>query len=294
MARNIGGPLLLIVFDGSALYLERGNRFSRVVGPGASFLERHETIKYPLDLRAKSKTDSISVWTKDGIFIKLTICIEYQIGDPQKISTKPQLLHPCDHMAVKKAIERYSLRWPDPTKEPGEFTWEDATWGQITGIIPDYIGSRFLDDLLIADRNSGQILSPNAVTELFGKLNSATKGFGVYVTDFQITSIEVPPEVEECYVQYWEAEGQSRTMIMEGSANAQDIRAHEKMMARAQHDLILAIADGLRRTENGRLNEALLLSLSEVLDHSLNDPYMRSLTSTETMDTLEKIRIMLL
>ena len=33
MVRNIGGPLSLTVLDGSALYIERGNRFSRVVGP---------------------------------------------------------------------------------------------------------------------------------------------------------------------------------------------------------------------------------------------------------------------
>ncbi len=67
LACNLGGPLLLIVFDGSALYIERGNRFSRIVGPGAAYLERYETIKYAVDLRAKVKTDKIEVWTKDGI-----------------------------------------------------------------------------------------------------------------------------------------------------------------------------------------------------------------------------------
>jgi regulator of protease activity HflC (stomatin/prohibitin superfamily) len=290
MACNIGGPILLIVFDGSALYIERGNRFSRVVGPGISFLERYEKIKYALDLRPKSKTDSVSVWTKDGIFIKLTVCIEYRIGDPQ--NTKPHLLHPCDPVAVKKAIERYSLRWPDPTKEPGEFTWEDAVWGQVTGIIPDYIGSRFLDDLLVADRNGGQILAPEATSKIFESLNGATRGFGVYVTDFQIVSVELPPEVEQCYVEYWEAERQSRTVIMDGKAKAFDIRAREKIRAKAQHDLILAIADGLRKNESGQMNEALLLSLSEVLDHGLNDPYVRSLTANETLETLEKIKDM--
>ena len=136
MVRNIGGPLSLIVLDGSALYIERGNRFSRVVGPGISFLERHETVKYAVDLRTKSNTGNFDVWTKDGISINLTVRIEYRIGDPQK--TNPKLVYPYDPVAVKKAIERHSLRWPDPTKEPGEFTWEDAAWGQVTGVLPSY------------------------------------------------------------------------------------------------------------------------------------------------------------
>lgn len=290
MARNIGGPILLIVFDGSALYLERGNRFSRVVGPGVSFLERYETIKYALDLRAKSKTDSFTVWTKDGISIKFTVCIEYRIGNPQKISTKPQLLHPYDPAAVKKSVERYSLRWPDPTKEPSEFTWEDAVWGQVTGIVPDYVGSRFLDDLLVADRNGGQILAPEATKALFESLNGATTGFGVHVTNFQIVSVEIPPEVEKHYVQYWEAERQSRAVIMDGKARAFDIRAHERIRAEAQHDLILAIADGLEKNKGHKYTEPLLLSLAGLLDGSLNDPLMRAYLARETLETLEQTK----
>ena len=89
MARHLGGPLLLIVFDGCALYLERGNRFSRVVGPGDKppFLEWYETIKYVVDLRPKMRTDKFSVWTKDGIRIEITAQIECRIGDPKNANT---------------------------------------------------------------------------------------------------------------------------------------------------------------------------------------------------------------
>jgi len=289
LARNIGGPILLIVFDGSALYLERGNRFSRVVGPGVSFLERYETIKYAVDLRTKVKSGSIRVWTKDGINIEFTILINYRIGDPQNISTTPQLIYPYDPVAVKRAVERHALRWPDTTPEPSEFTWEDAAWGQVTSILPDYIGSRFLDDILVADRKGGQILSPEAANQIFNTLNTATNGFGVYVTDFQILSIEIPQEVEAYYVQYWEAERQSLATIVDGEAKAFNIRMQEKSRADAQHDLILAIADGLEKN-NGDIIEPLLLSLSEILDHSLADPLLRTYLAKENLETLEKLQ----
>ena len=117
------------------------------------------------------KVDSFNVWTKDGIRIKLTARVTCRIGDPAKKDSGPDLVYPYDPIAVKKAVERYALRWPNPSEEPSEFTWIDAAWGQVTGIVPGYIGSRMLDDLLMAERQSGQILSPEAMQGIIQKLN---------------------------------------------------------------------------------------------------------------------------
>lgn len=303
-ASNLGGPISLIVFDGCALYLERGNRFSRVVGPGdkVPFLEWYETIKYVVDLRPKVKVDSFDVWTKDGIKVKFTVQIECRIGDPAKHDPASSLMYPYDPTAVKKAIERYSLRWPDRLNgEPSEFTWIDAAWGQVTGIIPTYVGSRMLDDLFIADRNRGQILSPDAIKEIFDKLNKATIGFGVSITDLQILKIEIPKEVEDRQKHHWKAEKQSIATIVEGKAKALSIRTQEKARADAQRDLILAIADGLEKNINRDENEGdkerfiepLLLSFSGILDESLSDPVTRAYLAKDTLEVLEKLQNML-
>jgi len=291
--QNLGGPITLTVFDGCALYLERGNRFSRVVGPGVPFLEWYETIKYVADLRPKVKSDSFDVWTKDGIKVKLTARIECRIGDPAKKDPDSGLVYPFDPVAVKKAIERYALRWPNPTEEPGEANWIDAAWGQVTGIVPGYIGSRMLDDLLIAERKNGQILSPNVLSELIEKLNKATNGFGVYITDFQIQNIEVPAKIVEQQKEYWRAERQSVNTIIEGQARAYSIRTREKARADAQRNLILAIADGLEKNQNKQFTEPLLLSLAGILDDSLTDPLLRASMARETLDTLDKLQKML-
>ena len=295
MAHNLGGPLQLVVYDGCALYLERGNKFSRVVGPGEiiSFLELHETIKYVVDLRPKVKTDDISVWTKDGISITLSFRIECCIGDPAKKDPDGKLLYQYDPLAVKKAIERHALRWPNPHEEPSEYTWIDAAWGQVTGIIPGYIGSRSLDDLLIADRQSGQILAPDAIKEISNSLNKATNVFGVYITDFQITKVEIPEEVKKQHKENWEAERQSIATIIDGQAKAFSIRIREKARADAQRDLILAIAEGLEKNQSKHFAEPLLLSLSGVLDESLQDPLMRAYLARESLDTLEKLQRLL-
>jgi regulator of protease activity HflC (stomatin/prohibitin superfamily) len=295
MARNLGGPLLLVVFDGCALYLERGNKFSRVVGPGEKLpvLELHETIKYVVDLRPKVKQDNISVWTKDGISITLTVRIECCIGNPAEKDPAAKLVYPYDPMAVKKAIERYALRWPNPQEEPSEFTWIDAAWGQVTGIVPGYIGARSLDDLLIADRQSGQILSSEAIETISRALNQATNAFGVYIIDFQIIKVEIPEEVKKQHKENWEAERQSIATIIDGQAKAFGIRTREKARADAQRDLILAIAEGLEKNQSEHFSEPLLLSLSGVLDESLQDPLLRASLARESLDTLEKLQKLL-
>lgn len=297
MARNVGGPITLIVFDGCAIYLERGNRFSRVVGPGEKvpFLEWHETIKYVVDLHPKVKDGNFDVWTKDGIKIKVTAQIECRIGDPSMNDPANGMVYPYDPIAVKKAVERYSVRWPKRQEgEPEEVTWLDAAWGQVTGIVPGYIGSRTLDDLLIADRNSGQILSAAAMEEIFGKLNSATNTFGVFITDFQILKVELPKEVEQHQKEYWKAERQSIDTIRDGQAKALHIRTQEKARAEAQRDLIISIADRLiKNNKDGQYTEQLLVALSGILDNSLQDPLMRAYLAKETLETLEKIKNML-
>jgi regulator of protease activity HflC (stomatin/prohibitin superfamily) len=303
-ACNLGGPIMPIVFDGCALYLERGNRFSRVVGPGhqVPFLEWFETIKYVVDLRPKVKEAGFDVWTKDGIKVKFSIKIECRIGDPAKHDPASSLMYPYDPQAVKKAIERYALRWPKRFEgEPEEFTWVDAAWGQVTGIVPSYVGSRMLDDLFIADRMRGQILSPEAIKEIFEKLNKATNGFGVFITDFQILKIEIPKEVEDRQKDRWKAERQSIATIVEGKAKALSIRTQQKARADAQRDLILAIADGLEKNINRDENEGdkerfiepLLLSFSGVLDESLRNPLLRANLAKDTLEVLEKLQNML-
>jgi regulator of protease activity HflC (stomatin/prohibitin superfamily) len=293
MARVLGGPLLLIVFDGCALYLERGNLFSRVVGPGdkTPFLEWHETVKYVVDLRPKIREDKFDVWTKDGIKIELKARIECRIGDPKKKDPDGQLVYPYDPVAVQKAIERYALRWPTcPEGEPSEFTWFDAAWGQVTGIVPDYISSRMLDDLFVASRNGGQILSPTALQEIFDKLNKSTNGFGVFITDFQILEVKIPKEVEESQKEFWKAEKQGRATIIDGETKAYRIKTREEVRAEAQRNIILAIAQGLEKNRDGQFTEPVLLSLSGVLDESLREPLTRAYLAKETLDTLEQLQ----
>lgn len=290
-ALNLGGPISLTVFDGSAIYLERGNRFSRVVGPGdkAPFLEWFETIKCVVDLRPKALEGSFDVWTKDGIKVNLTVRMECRVGSPKR-EKRSRLVYPFDPIAVRKAVEHYSLHREFGPNTLEEHTWTDAAWGELKKMLPGYINTQMMDDLIIAEQSQGQILSFQATQELMKKLNDATGSFGVFVTDFQIKQIIPPPRISTQHKEFWSAEKQSRTTIIEGQTKAYAIRTREAARADAQRDLIFAIAEGLQKNPNKQFSESLLLSLAGILDSSLTEPQIRATLAKDTLETLEKLQ----
>jgi regulator of protease activity HflC (stomatin/prohibitin superfamily) len=231
------------------------------------------------------------VWTKDGIKVTIEAEITCRIGDPAKNDPISGLIYTYDPLAIKKAIERHSVRWPNRQDgEPSEFTWLDAAWGQVVGIVPSYISSRVLDDLFLADRNGGQILSSEAIQEIYTKINEATNDFGVFVTEFQVLKVALPREVEQLQKEYWKAEKQRITSIKESQSRAYNIRAQGKAQADAQHNLIMVIAEGLEKNKDSQFTEPLLLSLSGVVDESIQDPLVRAYMTKEALDVIEQIQ----
>ena len=171
----LGGPALLIVFDGTGIYLQRGNCFSRTLGPGIHFLERFETVRDIVDLRLqtiRSSTDKdtpppVAGRTKDGIKIKLYIEISFRVIPASTMSTekengrktviekdveekflKKSPIYSGDLEAIRKAVERTSVR-KRPDKEYSEAKMSDAVWGYVSGELAKYITKHSLDDLLV-------------------------------------------------------------------------------------------------------------------------------------------------
>jgi regulator of protease activity HflC (stomatin/prohibitin superfamily) len=293
MAQNLGGPLRLIIFDGNALYLERGGRFSRVVGPGrtTAFLDWFETIKEIVDTRPQMREDALlPCWTRDGIRVNVTARVECSLGNPA--GEQRRLLYPFDPVAVRNAVERTSVRMPDG-KTLSEMKGLDLVWGQVTGVIPDYIGQFKLDELLLPERGASPILSAEATQHLRDALNRLTQPFGYHVTNVQITRIELPAAIEEQRERNWQAERQSLANLMHAQAEAARIRAIEQARAEAQRDLILAIAEGLNRDPTRRFAEPLLLALTSTITTSLANPLVPPLLTPETLRSLEQLKALL-
>jgi len=292
----LGGPLLLIIFDGYALYLERGNRFSRVVGPGKDipFLELYETVRAVVDFRPRVRNGIINAWTKDGIRIKMYVRLECRVGAAQKDETDDALLYPFDPQAVRRVVERTAAKFDRIEKKLIEPPWIETAWGQIPGVLTTYIAGHFLDELFLAERDSGPLLSPEVGNQLLRTLDERLRDFGIHALSLQITQVELPEQVKQQRLRIWGAGRESLATITTGEVKAYRIRAREEVYAEAQRDLIVTIANGLKRMEDpAHFPEPLLLSLSGILDRSLGDPLVRVYLAKESITTLEKMQELL-
>ncbi|GAB1471834.1 hypothetical protein MASR2M66_27120 [Chloroflexota bacterium] len=303
----LGGPAILVIMDGTALYLERGNCFSRIVGPGIAFLEKYETIKDAVDLRPQTYSGRVEAWTKDGIKVSFATKITCKIGDSahsslsntpmsissesdDKITGKNTPVFPCDPLCVRKAVE-----WTKIKKKSGapeslyQSKWLEGSWGKVQGILSNYVSKRRLENLFVSLEHGigGQILSEQESEKLKVKISEdLLKEAGVIMMEIQIEKFSIEKSIYKKRIEKWTAEWQAKVKIREAEAMADGIKVLENAKAEAQRDLIVQIAEGLNTTNPGNLKESALLALSGLLEQDLGDPY----ASTYLNDAIEKIK----
>lgn len=265
----LGGPANLVISDGIAAYLERGNKFSRVVGSGIVHLERFENIRAIIQLTPQRSEAQLKASTKDGIPIEMKARMVFQVGlEPLSHAEPDNRMYPFDPLAVKLAVEKTTLRW----KSDGyrENHWYDSVWGQVKGPLIKYITSHGLDEFFVIDTDSENTLPELVQKKLFDEVAPKLKSFGVRLLELQITEIKPPEEIDKQRLQNWEAGRKSVEKIKAGATKAYEIRMTQRARARAQRELFLSLAEGLDKLEGEELDEALLEALKTILDQGLN------------------------
>jgi hypothetical protein len=311
-AYSLGGPAKLIVYDGFAVYLERGD-IPRVVGSGIAFLERYETIKDIIDLRPQIKEIATDAWTKDGIKLTIHIRLECQIqfaNDTELPQESEKRNYPFYDKAIQAAVETAAVRL-DKDGQPEKYDWVAGVCGNTEGHIRMHVYGNTINHLLRGEtgnptkpeataqqqfpednkeKTPTQLLSTDLRDLILGRVNKDIERLGARLINLQIVKVDKSLVVDQQWAENWSAEWKSLNTIMTGEAEAYKIRTLEKAHADAQKDMILAIAGSLENMDEQEMREPLLLSLSSMLENSLVDPYVRAALPRETMETLEKLQ----
>lgn len=277
---NIGGPVKLKIESGNAVYLERGNHFSRVVGQGNQFMELHEKIKAVFSVGPQSKDFEVSAWTRDGIKIDLKAKGEYFLGAANQ--GDDDVMVPFDAAAARNAVEQTLIGG----KEGGE--WVESAVGKTKGALNGYISKRHLEEIFLENEEGGTLFSQITMNNLLADVNNSLKNSGARLSHFQVTNAIMDPEITDQRIETWKTAHNAYELVTESDARAQLIRAREKARAEMQRDLIYALADGLDRIDAERFPEPLFLSISALLDQSMNNPDVRATLAKESLETLEK------
>jgi hypothetical protein len=270
--RWLGGPAILTIYDSVALYLECGNRFSRVVGPGNSFLDRYETVKAVVDLRPQVKTGIMRPWTKDGIQVEMEIRMECQINASEMaIAESQNLVYPFDPIAVKEAVEYTAVKRDPKTGQLFESDWLDGTWGQATGYLARHVSCHSVDEIALAElkdvgSSGGNLHAFPLAKEHIEKINQdlaaekinydlIARKCGAHVTSIHLI-IKFPKEIEEKRIAYWLSERKKLMIISESKAEADSIRTQQEARANELRDILDVTMEGLRRLGREKPTEA--------------------------------------
>ena len=311
--RWFGGPVRLIIYDGVAVYVERGNRFSRVLGPGLPLpvLEKHERIKAIVNLRPVEKDDVVKAWTKDGVQVDAHVQAEVQILSSDEAKQKSivleegqeaiNLIYPFDADNVKRIVENVAVAMDNKTRELSEKIWHDAAMGSITGGVKAHISRYSLNELITRDENSPQFLSFEVSNMLFDSIASGLANSGYELLDLQITKFTpVDKEIKKKLEEYWEAKKEKEETIRKGRADAQDILAKQNAYTLAyQETLSNQISQVQEMNQNDRnysdisidsTTEASVMLLAQVLEKTPKDPLMGTLVAREMLRTLDLLR----
>ena len=270
---KIGGPAKLKVEAGNALYLERGNHFSRVVGQGSAFLEIHETIKTVLNTCPQSEEISVTAWTRDGIRMILKAKGEYILGSTGGSEGKESELYSYDPASARKAVEDTFASG----KEGNE--WSKSAMGKTIGFLGEYISGKYLDDIFISSKN-GQLLTTSTMEHLLSEVNARLDKSGIRLFRLQILDAELPKEITQQRIKLWETGHKTYATISESEVRAYQLGEQKKALAKMVHDFVFTLANGLERLEKNNITEKLLSSIYEVINEGMKDPlsYLKSIS----------------
>ncbi len=259
-AEVIGGPAWLIVSELSAAVIERGSGFSRVVGPGFTFLLPHERVRGAVDLHTQHRTVHEKVMTKDGIPVEVDVDIAYRIthtdmlGDPlqeppppmgllvrlltrvgRRLPTRVRLLlgqyyvNPIipeasrEHPFSREAVRRavYETAVFSPDRPPD---WATSFANVRAGDISDQLVEMRLDEILAPDRPDHPLREvPKKGLETARK---AAEPIGIDVIDMTMGTVDLLKDhkdlVGDQMLANWKAEWNSRAtvLIARGQAEA--------------------------------------------------------------------------
>lgn len=259
-----GGPGHLVLYNDTAVVLERAGKFTKIAGPGFPKLEAFERIYEMVDLRPQLWQYKVSAMTKEGIPISWDAEVHYQIHDGGKEPTEKEP-YPFSEDAVFRAS---TSRWVFVGRNI-QMDWEgriiiSATEGNLRTILARW----HLDDLVGLTRDNTEAARRVIERELEEKLREAAHALGAKILFVKLDNPQVEDPITQQWIKVWQARWQSWSTEKLAEGEAQRIYWYETAKASAQMSLIVRIARAFQELAAGETitPRVVLMRLFSVLD----------------------------
>jgi hypothetical protein len=239
---RLGGPGNAVIFNDSAVFLERFGRFTRVAGPGQVFLQRFERIREVLDLRPQERSSMAKALTKDGIPVQTEIQVRFQLARPPAslVRPEPDVPHPVYKWALIHAGQCHLRAVNVDSGEESIARWPERASG-VGGTMRALIAEYRLDELL-EPYEPGRDPRREIAQRLHQKLKDGARNFGAQILEVRMGALEpTMEEVKEERITSWQVAWKSEARKKEAMGTAEAIRERGLARAYAQMEIILTL-----------------------------------------------------
>lgn len=239
-----GGPGFVIASSHYALPLTVGTHDTQVGGHGLVFTGRMERPRSPVDLRLQVRAKTVHALTRDGIPVKVTMFVIFQID---RRGAKEDGLYPFDPRTVFTAVHAQGVG-PEQEEEQAELGWDRVVIDRAADLLRDTITRTLLDRLLEGDDRDGTPPREILRAQVARDLAQAMEPHGVHVLTVGLGNIEVEDEeVLRQRVESWGARWERQRLEREARGDAEAIRLIERARADAQRQMIVAITEAFQQ-----------------------------------------------
>jgi len=310
---KVGGPGILHVAASTAVVLERGSRFSRMLGPGEHRLREFEQVQAVYDLRTQAFSGTELALTKDGIPVEASVMLQFRFMRRMKDEPEPKVPPP----GFTTVLRRYQGKVIRPTESdplpaspealrmatyelhtmPGiRIKWNNAAYGAISSEVRDALAARYLDQLFAPDDQDSHPRVEIA-TRLHDSGKAALAGRGIELVNSGFGNITVPKEVTELRRDMWRVIWKKESLITQSGGEAESFLQTQIARAEAQAELIQSITQAIRtmdQTGEGDTLHPLTLrfmdTIARLVDRNLRDSSSDTNSRSEMTKMLDRLR----
>lgn len=295
----LAGPGIILTGCDHAIAISAGTRFKGIRGPGVILTDGYDNPSHVIDLRVHLRAFQAEAWTKDGIAIKVTTFIPFQIG---RGDGKPELGKGFPYRAsdIFKALHVEPMKHVDMSQVPENM--EKLVWYDM----PQLIGEPIMRDI-ISNYEFDELYAPFELYEDFSqhprariaeelriRLDAKLPELGINRVGGGIGNIvPVDERVIEQRIEAWRADWIRKVTLKRSSGQSTRIRIVEEARTQAQVKIILAMAERIERlrdTETPDYVDAILQYFIEVLEQLADRPKLRELLPRDVGSILLQLR----
>ncbi len=285
---RVGGPGKVAITSGEVAVTEINGRFQRILGPGTHTLTRLEHIQTILDLRPQERTAAaVPLTTRDGIEVHADITVTFRLDTGGEFPSQ-ETPYPYDEEAVRMAAYNKTVL-PDGSVSG----WSNAPAASAKANLTQIIANYPLDELLYARTDDEPYKAIR--TELIHKIRPILAKQGIELTGLHISRLELPEDVTEQYIQYWQTHWETQAQLRLADGKAMSLEEVEIARAEAEMTMIQAIVEGVQRARQSsatdNMHEIIALRLVEALEKMAKQTQQETplpITLLPQIDTLRR------